>query len=168
MLDAYTVAVRVALKNDASSGLMQLGVQFQHTNSKATDFEKTLVRIHTQMKLAHTAYSMGRAGFGALVDMMKGATTAAANWERQLAKLTTYGMTAGQNKSLVDFAKAMNVPGASYTQNLRAFNEAQGVFRESGESGEKATEAAKWSAPMLVKIEQASRSEEHTSELQSH
>lgn len=124
---------------------------------------------------------LGAVGFGLAGDMLlplaaAGATyyvgkqlySSAKDLQTEQTRFKLFGMSAEQNKSAYDFAHRMRAFGTSETQAMHYMNEAQGVFRESGESGEKALAGAKMAAPFLAKMMVASSvlSDEAKSKLQ--
>ena len=76
--------------------------------------------------------------------------------QTEQARFRLYGLSDEQNRSAYDFAHKMRAFGTSETQTMHYMNEAQGVFRESGASGEHALEGAKMAAPFLAKMMAAS------------
>lgn len=76
--------------------------------------------------------------------------------QTEQARFRLYGLSDEQNRSAYDFAHKLRAFGTSETQTMRFMNEAQGVFRESGASGEHALEGAKMAAPFLAKMMSAS------------
>jgi len=112
---------------------------------------------------------LGAVGFGLAGDMLlplaaAGATiyvgkqlySSAKDLQTEQAKFKVFGLNAEQNQSAFDFAHRMHAFGTSETQAMHYMNEAQGVFRESGESGENALAGAKMAAPFLAKMMVAS------------
>lgn len=78
------------------------------------------------------------------------------NTEMQRFKL--FGMSDKVNQEAFKFVAGMRVYGTSQAENMKNFREAQGVFRESGMSEDKALEGAKLAAPFLGKIAFATES----------
>lgn len=72
------------------------------------------------------------------------------NTEMQRFKL--FGLSDAQNNEAFDFVNGMRVYGTTRAENMRNFREAQGVFRESGESDSKALYGAKLAAPVMAKL----------------
>jgi hypothetical protein len=70
--------------------------------------------------------------------------------ERQRFKL--FGLTQAQNQDAFNFVDRLNIGGTTRAENMRAFTEAQGVFRESGEDGATALRGAKLATPILAKL----------------
>ncbi|MGS1020244.1 phage tail protein [Burkholderia glumae] len=72
------------------------------------------------------------------------------------ARFKLFGMDDAQNKSAFDFAHNLHAYATSENEAMHYMNEAQAVFRESGETGEKALAGAKMAAPFLAKMMAAS------------
>ena len=96
------------------------------------------------------------AAAGATIYVGKKLYDSAKDLQTEQAKFKVFGLSAEQNKSAFDFAHRMHAFGTSETQAMHYMNEAQGVFRESGESGENALAGAKMAAPFLAKMMVAS------------
>ena len=62
------------------------------------------------------------------------------------------GLSAAQNADAFRFVDGMRVYGSTRAENMRNFREAQGVFRESGESDVRALAGAKIAAPVLSQL----------------
>jgi len=71
--------------------------------------------------------------------------------ERQRFRLL--GLSGAQNADAFQFVDGMRAYGTTRAENMRAFREAQGVFRESGLSDGHALEGAKLAAPVLAKLD---------------
>ncbi len=96
------------------------------------------------------------AAAGATIYVGKKLYDSAKDLQTEQARFKLYGLSAEQNKSAFDFAHRMHAFGTSETQAMHYVNEAQGVFREAGESGENALAGAKLAAPFLAKMMTAS------------
>lgn len=96
------------------------------------------------------------AAAGATIYVGKKLYDSAKDLQTEQTKFKIYGLSAQQNQSAYDFAHRMRAYGTSETQAMHYMNEAQGVFRESGESGENALAGAKMAAPFLAKMMVAS------------
>lgn len=80
----------------------------------------------------------------------------AAEYQREQAKFSLFGMSAAQNAEAKRFSEHTQMPGASLIDKMRYMTESQGVFRESGLSGDDALSGAKMVAPILAKLHYAS------------
>lgn len=90
------------------------------------------------------AAGMGYAGH-ALYESAKDLDT-------ERARFRMFGLSAGQNREAFDYVDGMKVYGSTRAENMRNFREAQGVFRESGESDSQALAGAKLAAPVLSQL----------------
>jgi hypothetical protein len=103
-----------------------------------------------------------------VLGMLHSPIEEAAAYQQAQARFRQYGLTDAQNASAFAFAKRMNAPGASYTDALDYMTEAQGVFRESGLSGEDALRGAKMAAPLLAKMSFAASSLDAETQAKMH
>lgn len=77
---------------------------------------------------------------------------AAKDLDTERARFKLFGLSASQNADAFQYVDGMRVYGATRTENMRNFREAQGVFRESGESDSRALAGAKLAAPVLSQL----------------
>nr|DAF77213.1 MAG TPA: hypothetical protein [Caudoviricetes sp.] len=121
------------------------------------------------MHVGPGGFGIGGVGFGMATNMLvplaaAGATVyvghkfyeSAKDLQTEQSRFRLYGMSDAQNRSAYEFAHRMRAYGTSETQAMHFMNEAQGVFRESGETGEHALAGAKMAAPFLAKMMAAS------------
>ncbi|WP_458763570.1 phage tail protein [Cupriavidus basilensis] len=121
------------------------------------------------MHVGPNGFGIGGVGMGMATNMLvplaaAGATIyighkfyeSAKDLQTEQARFRLYGLNDEQNRSAYSFAHRMREFGTSETQAMHFVNEAQGVFRESGESGEHALAGAKMAAPFLAKMMAAS------------
>lgn len=155
MFDAYKVAVKIKLVNEVSSGLVGLASQFKgldnhvlKAQASVLDLEKSLAKLKRTGLIGGAMAAAG--GFG--LALFKGPLEEANKFDQQVQKFKLFGMGDKVNAEAVKFAKGMNIMGSSYTENMKLFIEAQGVFRESGIGGSEALDGAKLAAPLLAKI----------------
>ncbi|CBJ38339.1 Putative phage-related tail protein [Ralstonia solanacearum CMR15] len=108
------------------------------------------------------------AAAGATIYVGKQLYDSAKDLQTEQARFRLFGLSDTQNKSAYQFAHNMRAYGTSEIQAMHYMNEAQAVFRESGESGENALAGAKMAAPFLAKMMAASSilSEESKAKLQ--
>jgi len=90
------------------------------------------------------AAGMGYAGH-ALYESAKDLDT-------ERARFRMFGLSPGQNSEAFNYVDGMRVYGSTRAENMRNFREAQGVFRESGESDSSALAGAKLAAPVLSQL----------------
>jgi hypothetical protein len=109
-------------------------------------------------------------GAGALVPMAAGygayalgsaSVKEAAEYQREQLQFSMFGMNASQNAEAKRFSERTQMPGASLIDKMRYMTESQGVFRESGISGDEALSGAKLVAPILAKLHFASLASGH-------
>lgn len=82
----------------------------------------------------------------------------------EMARFKLFGMSDKINAEAFKFVHGMHIYGASETENMKNFREAQGVFRESGLDDSRALEGAKLAAPVLSKIMSATASMDEESQ----
>jgi hypothetical protein len=80
----------------------------------------------------------------------------AAEYQREQVQFSMFGMSAEQNAEAKRFSEQTKMLGASMIDKMRYMTESQGVFRESGMSGDEALGGAKLVAPILAKLHYAS------------
>lgn len=146
--EAYSVAIKLSLINHVSSGLLMISKGLQGAGQDADKLHSKIKSIGAQMA---TGGIMFAGGMG-LLHMFKAPLEEAKKFETQVAKLSLYGMSDAVNREAVQFVRGMDIIGTSLTEKMRLFNEAQGVFRESGMDGSAALYGAKIASPVLAKI----------------
>ena len=77
---------------------------------------------------------------------------AAKDLDTERVRFRQFGLTAAQNAEAFNYVDGMRVYGSTRAENMRNFREAQGVFRESGESESAALAGAKLAAPVLSQL----------------
>lgn len=92
------------------------------------------------------------AAAGVAVYIGHAAVKEAAEYQREQAQFSIFGMSAEQNAQAKTYVEQTQMPGASMIDKMRYMTEAQGVFRESGMSGDEALGGAKLVAPILAKL----------------
>ncbi|GAA7757465.1 phage tail protein [Cupriavidus sp. SHE] len=127
-------------------------------------------RIHVgNMHVGPNGFGIGGVGLGMATNMLVPLAAAGAavyvghklydsakDLQTEQARFRLYGLSDEQNRSAYEFAHKLRPFGTSEIQTMHFMNEAQGVFRESGASGEHALEGAKMAAPFLAKMMSAS------------
>jgi hypothetical protein len=164
MLEAWKIGVKVSVVDGVSAGLRGISSAFMKTEGDAARFEKRIKSIQSQ---ALKGGMMLGAGVGILA-MFKAPLEEAEKFQTQIAKFTLYGLGDKMTAQAVQYAKGMNIVGTSATDAMKAVNEAQGVFRESGLSGTAALAGAKLAAPVLAKIDFASSALDDESKARMH
>lgn len=153
--EAYSVAIRLKLLDSVSTGLTGMAGQFMALSRHANASQEAVSALQKRLERLKTTGLIGSALLGAGVGslaLFKAPLEAAAAFEQQVARFKLYGLGDAVNAEAVKFARGMNIIGTSYTDAMRAMNEAQGVFRDSGLSGSAALAGAKLAAPVLAKI----------------
>lgn len=72
--------------------------------------------------------------------------------DTERARFRLFGLSGAQNDEAFKYVDGMRVYGSTRAENMRNFREAQGVFRESGESDSSALAGAKLAAPVLSQL----------------
>lgn len=148
MTNVYRIGVQIAM---ASNGPQLLGVLARHLSGINAQTKQLTGGFNT-LKLA-IGGAVAVAGGFALIGMFKGPLEEAKKFEMSVGRFARFGLGPERTREAAEFAKAMNVAGSTYTDNMRRMAEAQGVFRESGLKGEEALRGAKLAAPILAKID---------------
>lgn len=150
-IEAYKVAVKVSLIDGVTRGLQLMSRHFKQTDADAKNLEARLKSIG---KLAAVGGALTGAGFAGL-SLFKGPIEEAMKYERALGSLRQMGLGDSQIADARKFAEATTIIGTSINDRIRIFADAQGSFRQSGMSGERATAAARTMAPVLARYEVA-------------
>ncbi|MBI1214130.1 MAG: hypothetical protein GC190_21925 [Alphaproteobacteria bacterium] len=130
MFEAYSVAVRLSLVGNLTSGLMALSRQFAHVHGGAVGLRKELDRIKLTL-LAGGAL----AGTGVFGLAMIGKTVhAAKEYAHQLAQLNTVGMTHLEivRATQAAWRTSYSTPTSTAAENLATIREFRGVFGKTG------------------------------------
>jgi hypothetical protein len=151
---AYSVAVRVSLVQDVTHGLARMSTALATTG-------RDVENLHGKLR-AMGALTMGGAALlgGGMMGLhaMRAGLEEARKFQTEVANLRTLGIGEAATQDAVKFVKAMDVIGVSWTEKMRLFTEAQGVFRQSGVSGPGALAAAKLATPFLAQMRFANAS----------
>lgn len=157
-VDAYKIAVQIALTENVTRGLAMMSPKFQGVNRDAKelakelkDLERRLASIGKMTMLGGGLVAAGGAGLKLLEEPLKKAM----DYERYVANLRQQGLGNSQIDDAKKYVQATNIINTSALDRMRIFTEAQGAFRESGKSGAEALEAAKTMLPVLSTYEVA-------------
>lgn len=165
MFEAYKIGVRISLINHASMGLALLSKDFLKTESDAQKLESRIKSIKNMMIAGGAMTALGAGGLA----LFKAPLEEARKYETEIARFKLFGLGDQALKEADKFARGMKVVGTTYRDSLRYFNEAQGIFRESGYSSvEKQLEGAKLAAPVLAKIQYATQGLSETLKQSTH
>lgn len=151
--EAYSVAVKLSLINNVSSGLLLISKNIQSVHGDVDKLNEKLKSIGKTMAIGGALFGGGMA----LASVFKGPLEEAKKFQTAMANFSLYGMSDKVNAEAQRYVQSMNAIGTSTVENMKIFTEAQGVFRESGRSDFSALEGAKIAAPVLAKIDYASR-----------
>lgn len=128
--EAYKIAIKIALNNQVSSGLLAISQQMRKTG---LDAEKLQLTLHKIKLLGMTGMAIGGAGFmglGIISKMVKPAS----EYAHQLQQMNLAGMKHLEilkaTNAAWDAAKA--APTTSVAQNLAAIRELRMVFGDTG------------------------------------
>ncbi len=89
-------------------------------------------------------------------EFLNSASLKGIEYERELARLRQMGLNNAQISNAQNYVESTDVVNTSRLDRMRIFTDAQGSFRQSGLSAEKALDAAKMMMPILAKYEVAS------------
>lgn len=163
MSEVYRIGVNIAMASNGSALLGVLGRDLLGIHSKVGDLEKGFSRL----KLA-IGGAVAIAGGLAIIASFKAPLDEARKFEVAVTKFSGFGLGTKRTQEAADFAKQMDITGSSYVENMTRMIEAQGVFRESGLSGEAALRGAKIAAPLLAKIDFANSALDGESQARMH
>ncbi len=108
------------------------------------------------------------AATGAGIYAGKSLFDAALDLNTEQNRFRQLGLSEPQNQEAFNFVKGMNIYGTTQVDRMRAFREAQGVFRESGLKGPEALAGAKLAAPILAKLDFLASSLDDESKAKMH
>lgn len=146
LTDAYKVAVHLSIVDKVSPVLAAFSGRLQTAGKDVSALENKLNRLG---KMAAAGGVLAGLGVGILAAAEK-LGQAAAQYETTWARLRQMGLGEAQIADARKWAGANDIIGTSLKDRARLFVEAQGAFRESGMSGDKALEAAKNMTPVLA------------------
>jgi len=151
-IDAYKIAIQIALTENVTRGLRALSGQFTKVNADAEGLHKRMERISSLRMRGLEMLGMGHAGF----KLLEGSLDKAMEYERHVAQMRQMGLGDAQIADAKKFVRATDIINTSVLDRMRIFTEAQGSFRESGMDGAHALAAAKEMMPILATYEVAS------------
>lgn len=126
MFEAYSVAVRVSLINNVTSGLIALSRQFRGADKDAKNLQHSLDRIAKQAAIGTALAATGGAGLG----LIGKAINASKDYASQLSILNQLGMRQSDIAAGVKAAwqTAYDVPTTRVGENLKTLRELRSVF----------------------------------------
>lgn len=148
MSNVYRIGVNIAMSNGVSPVLGIIARDLLGVHGHVGNLERGMGRL----RLAIGGVVAIGAGV-ALITMFKGPLDEARKLEMAVTKFGNFGLGPARTREAAEFAKAMNIAGSTYVDNMKRMTEAQGVFREAGLGGRAALRGAKLAAPVLGKID---------------
>lgn len=145
---AYSVAVRLRLIENVTHGLTGMASRLAATGRSVDNLQGKLKTIGALA--AGGAALIGVGAFG--LHGLRAATEEAEKFQTQVANLRTLGIGEAATRDAVKFVKSMDIMGVSWTEKMKLFGEAQGIFRQSGLSGPAQLAAAKLATPYLAQM----------------
>lgn len=131
MFDAYRVAVQLVLVNRAASGLASIIGQLQGVNRGLNQAQGNARRLQQQLQnirgLGWGGLAVGMTG-AAMLSGVKAPLDAAKNYELAFTRFKTLNLGEEANKQADQYARSMNVMGASSTQLMDTLRESYGMF----------------------------------------
>lgn len=130
IFEAYAVGVRLTLVNQVSTGLISLASQFQGLNRHVTTTQNLLTDVERKIanlkRVALVGGVMaGAGGFG--LSLFKGPLEEAAEYQKEVAKLSVMGVGDKAVKEAEKYATSMNIMGQSARDNMKLIREAYAV-----------------------------------------
>jgi hypothetical protein len=139
-LEAYSVAVRLRLVNEVSSGLTAISGHFHKAGLDAKEFQ---AELHKIKMMGMVGFGMTAAGaFG--LAMLKGPLDEAKKYQIELAKFESLGFGSVINKQADIFASGLKTIGTSARDNMTIVGDAMAVFKDLNE--------AKMVSPLMAKM----------------
>ena len=130
MFEAYAVGVRLTLINGVSSGLVSLASQFQGLNRHVITTQSSVGRLEASLlqlkRLGLVGGALAAAG-GLGLALFKGPLEEAAEYQKEVARLSVMGVGDSALKDAMKFADGMNIMGQSARDNMKLIREAYAV-----------------------------------------
>jgi hypothetical protein len=139
-LDAYKVAVKIALVENVTAGLASMSKHFATANLGAKELNAQLKSIGQTAMLGGGLVAIGGLG----LHLMKGPLEEAKKYQNQMAKLQAQGVGDAALIQADKYSKAQRIIGASSTDTLKMLSEANSVLRDMHHAEEV--------TPMLLKM----------------
>ena len=150
-IEAYKIAVKIALTENVTRGLLMMSSHFKATEGSAKALQDRIAKIGKMTMIGGGLVGAGGVG----LKMLEAPLNKALEYERFIAQLRQQGLGDSQIAEARKFSDATNVINTSMLDRMRIFTEAQGAFREGGKSGSEALQAAKDMMPVLATYETA-------------
>jgi hypothetical protein len=139
-IEAYKIAVKIALVENVTAGLASLSRHFIATNKSAEELQSRLSGIRNMALLGGGVVAAG--GFG--LKLLQGPLEEAKKYQNEMAKLKGQGVGDAALAQADKYANAQKIIGASSTDTLKTLAESQSVLRDF--------EHAKEVTPLLLKM----------------
>lgn len=132
MFESYKVAVKVALQDEVSKGLIGLSTSFSALGKKADELQTKLDRIK---KIAMVGIGFGAAGFMGL-NLMSKALKPAEEYAHQLNIMNIAGLKQKEIAEAINAAwvNTSKVPTSTVVGNLKTFMDLRNIFGHGGEA----------------------------------
>ncbi|GAB3249211.1 hypothetical protein [Chitinimonas naiadis] len=140
MFEAYKVAVKISLVNQASMGLLALSKDFLKTEASASALQKRIHAIQAQAAKGTIMLGIGVAGLAAV----KGPLDEAKKMQNEVTRFNSLGFGAHIDGQAELYARAMKTIGTSTTENMALVSDAMAVFKD--------LHHAEMAAPLLSKM----------------
>ncbi|XLV72556.1 hypothetical protein ACKZDW_07865 [Ralstonia syzygii subsp. celebesensis] len=125
-IEAYKIAVKIAMVENVTAGLASLSRHFIATNKSAEELQTRLTSIGKMALLGGGALAAG--GFG--LKLLHGPLEEANKYQVEMAKLQAQGVGDVALAQADKYAKAQKIMGASATDTLKMLAESQSVLRD--------------------------------------
>lgn len=145
MFAAYSIGVRVGLINMASGVLRLLVKDFSRTEEGAARLQKRVGLLQRDLFKAGAYMAVGVGG----LMLFKKPIEEAARFQITLARLQALGLGAKVNADALQFARGMDIYGASMIDKLGIMRDTLSVFND--------LDKARIAAPMIAKMSVANR-----------
>jgi hypothetical protein len=139
-IEAYKIAVKIALVENVTAGLASLSRHFIATNKSAEELQTRLTSIGKMALLGGGALAAGGLG----LKLLHGPLEEAKKYQIEMAKLQAQGVGDAALAQADKYAKAQKIIGASSTDTLKMLAESQSVLRDF--------EHAKEVTPLLLRM----------------
>jgi len=139
-IDAYKIAVKIALVENVTAGLASMSKHFATANLGAKELNAQLKRIGQTAMIGGGLVAMGGIG----IHMFKGPLDEAKKYQQEMGKLSAQGVGDSALVQADKFARAQKIMGASATDTMKMLSETTSILRDQHEA-----EAV---TPMLLKM----------------
>lgn len=138
--EAYSVAVKLSLINNVSSGLLLISKNMKTVHDDADKLNQKLKSIGKNMAIGGALFGGGMM----MAGMFKGPIDEAQKFQNEVQRFRALNLGDAVNKDALKFATGLNTYGTSIRENLGLLRDAQTVFGDLHE--------AKMVTPLLAKM----------------